>query len=148
MRRYLATTAIATIGMGVTVAVSWLAIGIRSESFGLDPASMMRPSRVAIYLIQFALVGLVGVAVRRMRLRNTSMPTFATVMAAGWLGEGAVLTVLGESLVANELDLQVAWYFWLVATAGPIQPLIAILGGWIAVRPVGACGAARADDPS
>jgi hypothetical protein len=64
-------------------------------------------------------------------------------MLSGWIGEGIVLTLIG-GLIANELNPLNAWWFWLVATAGPMQPLVAILGGWVgrrqSVRPAGPGG--------
>jgi hypothetical protein len=120
--------------MGVAVAVSWFTIGIRGDGFGLDPASLTRPSRLAIYGIQFVLVGLIGRALARWRLRGESLTTLAIVMAAAWIGQGIVLTLIGRWFVANEINAINAWYFWLVATAGPLQPLVAFVGGWAALK--------------
>jgi hypothetical protein len=44
------------------------------------------------------------------------------------------LSRCGAPLVANELDPEIAWYYWLVATAGPIQPAVAFSGGWLGLR--------------
>jgi predicted cation transporter len=55
------------------------------------------------------------------------------VMACAWIGQGLVLAAIGEPLIANEIELSNAWYFWLVATAGPIQPLAGVIGGSIAL---------------
>lgn len=134
MRRELGASAIALLGMGTAVAASWLAIGIRGDSFGLDPASLLRPSRLAIYAIQLLLVGLIGYGLARASLPDASIAALAAIMAAAWVGEGLVLTAVGRWLVANEINPLNAWYFWLVATAGPIQPLVATLGGVLGRR--------------
>jgi hypothetical protein len=39
--------------------------------------------------------------------------------------------VIGEPIVANELDPAIAWYYWLAATAGPLQPVVAFSAGWL-----------------
>ena len=134
VRRILATIGITILAMGMAVTVSWSAIGIRGEGFGLDPDSLIRPSRLAIYGIQFVLVGVIGYGVTRWRLAGESLSRVALVMAAAWIGQGLVLTAVGEPIVANEIDPSNAWYFWLVATAGPLQPLVALLGGLPALR--------------
>ena len=58
----------------------------------------------------------------------------AGTLVAAWVGEGVVLTILGAPLVANELDPEIAWYYWLVATAGPLQPIAGIGGAWVGIR--------------
>jgi hypothetical protein len=44
------------------------------------------------------------------------------------------LSRCGAPLVANELDPEIARSYWLVATAGPIQPAVAFSGGWLGLR--------------
>ncbi|HEX7196972.1 MAG TPA: hypothetical protein VF364_09105, partial [Candidatus Limnocylindria bacterium] len=90
--------------------------------------------RLAVYGSQFVLVAALLAWQARRRLRGTSPGMLAVLVTAAWLGEGAVLTVIGEPLVANELDPEIAWYFWLVATAGPLQPAVAFAGGWLGLR--------------
>jgi hypothetical protein len=45
-----------------------------------------------------------------------------------------VLTLIGGNFVANELDPEIAWYYWLAATAGPLQPMVGIVGAWVGIR--------------
>jgi hypothetical protein len=55
------------------------------------------------------------------------------LMFAAWIGELVLLTVFG-TLVANELTPLVAWYYWLLATGGPLQPIAASVGGMLGQR--------------
>ena len=130
--------AILTLGMGFAVVVSWYAFalpfGPLTDSFGLDPASLLRPGRLGIYALQFALVAAFGFVMARSWLSGLSTTALARSFALAWLLEGVVLTIIGEPLVANELDPIVAWHYWLVATAGPLQPAAAFIGGWLALR--------------
>jgi hypothetical protein len=128
--RHLPTVAILTLGMGVAVTVSWFSFG-RVDSYSLDPAAMVSPSRLLVYGSQFLLVAVFLYWQTRSRLRGASPALLTVLVTAAWLGEGVVLTVIGEPLVANELDPEIAWYFWLVATAGPLQPVVAFAGGWL-----------------
>ena len=50
------------------------------------------------------------------------------LVLGAWTGELIALTA-GGTLLANELDPEVAWIFWWMATGGPLQPLAAIAGG-------------------
>ncbi|MGH2402551.1 MAG: hypothetical protein ACRDE6_07540 [Candidatus Limnocylindria bacterium] len=133
MTRLLLTVTILMLGMGAAVAVSWFAFG-RVDSYSLEPAAMLTPSRLLVYGSQFLLVGALLFWQARGQLRGVSPAMLAVLVTAAWLGEGAVLTVIGEPLVANELDPEIAWYFWLVATAGPLQPAAAFIGGLLGQR--------------
>ena len=124
-----------TLGMGIAVTISWFAFG-RGDSFGLEPDDLLTQRRLWTYGSQFVLISGCLYALTRTRLRALSAVTLWALVTSAWLLEGVVLTVIGEPLVANELDPQVAWYFWLVATAGPLQPLAAFVGGWLGLRHV------------
>ena len=133
MTTHVLTVAILTLGMGLAVTVSWFAFG-RVDSYSLDPAAMVTPSRLLVYGSQLLLVAAFLYWQARGRLRGASPALLAVLVTAAWLGEGVVLTIIGEPLVANELDPEIAWYFWLVATAGPLQPSAAFAGGWLGQR--------------
>ena len=122
-----------TLGMGIAVTISWFAFG-RGDSFGLEPIDLLTQRRLWIYGSQFVLIGGFLYALARTWLRALSAVSLWASVTAAWLLEGVVLTVIGEPLVANELDPEVAWYFWLVATAGPLQPVAAFVGGWLGLR--------------
>jgi len=126
--------AILTIGMGIAVTISWVIFFRRVDSYSLDLDSMIRPGRLLVYATQFLLVGGFAYALARGRLRRLAAPTLAAGVTSGWLMQGVVLTVIGAPLVANELDPEIAWYCWLVATAGPLQPAVAFVGGWFGLR--------------
>jgi hypothetical protein len=122
-----------TLGMGLAVTVSWFGFG-RGDSFGLEPHDLLTQRRLWIYGSQFVLIGGFLYALTRTWLRALSAVTLSASVTSAWLLEGIVLTVIGEPLVANELSPLVAWYFWLVATAGPLQPVAAFVGGRLGLR--------------
>lgn len=134
MRKHAVTLAILTLGMGAAVTASWFAFASRNQSFGLDPASVLSPSRLLVYGTQFLLIAAFVFWLTQGRLRNASARQVGLLVTAAWLGEGLVLTVIGEPIVANELDPVIAWYYWLVATGGPLQPAAAFVGGWLGLR--------------
>lgn len=125
--------AVLTLGMGIAVTISWLAFG-RGDAFGLEPQDLLTMGRLRIYGIQFVLVAAFLFILTRTGPGAWSAVTLLLSVTSAWLLEGVLLTVLGERLVANELTPLVAWYFWLVATAGPLQPLAAFAGGWLGLR--------------
>jgi hypothetical protein len=123
-----------TLGMGIAVAISWFAVALPFglvDSFGLDLESMTRPRRLAIYALQVALVAGIGFAAGGRWLSGLSVRALAASVVLAWLLEGVVLTIIGDPLVANEIDPGRAWYYWLVATAGPLQPIAAFGAAWI-----------------
>lgn len=125
--------AVMTLGMGIAVTISWFVFG-RQDSLGLEPHDMLTQRRLGIYGSQFLLIGGFLYALTRTWFLAWSTVTLWASVTTAWLLEGVVLTVIGEPLVANELSPLVAWYFWLVATAGPLQPLAAFVGGWLGLR--------------
>lgn len=127
-----ATVAVLTLGMGIAVTISWFAFG-RGDPLGLEPEHMLTLRRLTIYGSQFLAVGAFVFTLVRTRLTAWSPVTLWAAVTSAWLLEGVVLTVIGP-VVANELTPAVAWYFWLVATAGPLQPVAAFVGGWLGLR--------------
>jgi hypothetical protein len=124
------TLAILTLALGATVPVSWLAFGGRLAAIGPDRA--LEQAGPWIYGSQAVLAAVIGAAAALRLGRGVSVVTLILLMFGAWLGELVVLT-LGGNLVANEIDPPVAWFWWLLATAGPIQPLAAsagVLAGW------------------
>jgi hypothetical protein len=87
-----------------------------------------------MYGTQFLLVAALMFSLTRGPFRHASMRALAISVVAAWLGQGIVLIVIGAPLVANELDPEIAWYYWLVATAGPLQPMVAFVAGWLGLR--------------
>jgi hypothetical protein len=134
------TLVILTLGMGAATATSWSLFFRSLDSYGIGPAEIVQPARLAVYATQLGLVGLLLYALARWRFRRMTGTTLAVAVGAAWLLEGVVLTVVGEPLVANELDPSIAWYYWLAATAGPLQPAVAFVGGWFGLRHAAARG--------
>ena len=126
--------AILTLGMGVAVTISWFVFFRQLDSYSLDLPAMVHPVRLMVYATQFLLVGVLAFGLVRLRMRNVTPGQLAITVLAAWVGEGVVLTIIGAPLVANELDPEIAWYYWLVATAGPVQPAVAFLAGWLGLE--------------
>jgi hypothetical protein len=133
LRAWPVALALLTLALGMTVAVSWMVFGGTAAFRG--PDRVLAESWPAIYGSQALLAALVGLVLARTR-GDLGRWELAMLIAGAWLGELAVLT-LGGTLLANELDPNVAWFFWLMGTGGPIQPAAAVLGaliGWLAFR--------------
>jgi hypothetical protein len=128
------TVALLTLGSGIAVTISWFAFFRFLDSYGPELDAMLRPARLAVYATQFAMIGPFGFWLARRRLRGARVATIAGVAFASWLFQGVILTIIGAPLVANELDPEVAWYYWLAATAGPIQPAVALVASWLGAR--------------
>ena len=128
--RSVAMVVATTLGLGLTVAVSWFLFGGTAAFRG--PFVALRDSWPLIYGSQAVLAGVVGWLLVR-SLRPATPGRAVSVIGAAWIGEWAALFV-GGTLVANELTPGIAWFFWLLATGGPIQPLAAIGGGALASR--------------
>lgn len=115
-----------TLVLGLTVAVSWLAFGGRA-AFG-SPDRALRDSWPLIYGSQ-AVLAAIGLLIFARRERGELGPRrLAGLIVSAWLGELLVLT-LGGNLIANEIDPDTAWFYWLMGTGGPLQPLAALAGG-------------------
>lgn len=120
-----------TLVFGLIVGVSWTIVGGRiAWQGGLE--SVIRDAWLPLYGLQAAFAaGVVFAFVQRTRVR--SVVRLLGLVVGAWLGQLVVLTVAG-GLLANEIDPTNAWFFWFVATGGPVQPIAAILGGLVALR--------------
>jgi len=128
--RSLGVVAGTTLALGFTVAISWFLFGGATAFRG--PLAVLGESWPLIYGAQAALAAVVGwLLVGAVRALTPGRLT--AVIAAAWVGEWAVLFVAG-TVLANELTPNVAWFFWLIATGGPIQPLAAIAGAAVESR--------------
>jgi hypothetical protein len=123
--------AVLTLGLGATVAVSWFVFGGRTAFLG--PERALRESWPMIYSAEALLAAAWTFLVARMAPQLTPRQLIAYVVAV-WIGEWLVLLFIGR-LFSTELTPDVSWYFWLIATGGPIQPVAAVFGGLLARRP-------------
>ena len=130
-RSHLAVVAGVTLALGVTVAVSWFMFGGSIAFRG--PIRALAPAWPLIYGSQAVLAFVLGAVLSVTRLERLAV--VAAVVLAAWVGEWIVLLV-GGTLFANELVPQVAWFYWLIGTGGPVQPLAALAGAvtWQRVR--------------
>jgi hypothetical protein len=118
--------ALLTLVLGMTVAASWLLFGGRA-AFG-GPDRVLRESWPAIYGFQAALAAIAVFVFARRQALAIRAPRLLLLVVGAWLGELLVLTV-GGTLIANELDPEFAWFYWLIGTGGPLQPAAATIGG-------------------
>jgi hypothetical protein len=119
-----------TLGLGATVAVSWFVFGGSAAFRG--PLPVLRDSWPVIYGAEAILAAAGTFWFARMASRLSPTRLVAYVLAA-WVGEGLVL-LFGGTLFAGELVPEVGWFYWLIGTAGPVQPAAAALGGLVALR--------------
>jgi hypothetical protein len=120
-----ARVALLTLGLGMTVALSWFSVGGSAAYRG--PMPILRELWLPLFGLEsvLAAVGTYGLA---RWLGVDSLRTLVILVVAAWFGELVVLTVAG-TIFANELGPTVAWFYWLIGTGGPVQPLAAIVGG-------------------
>lgn len=84
-----------------------------------------------IYPIDAVLAAVVlYVTIRLFRSRLDAM-SLAVVVVGAWLGE---YLVLASGVIDNDLNPGNALFYWVLATAGPMQPAAAFIGGWLALR--------------
>ena len=117
-----------TLGLGMTAALPWLLFGGAAAFRG--PLVALRDSWPLIYGSQAVLAAVVGWLLGHSK-RPATPGRAVSVIGAAWVGEWAALFV-GGTLIANELTPGIAWFFWLLATGGPIQPLAAVAGAALA----------------
>ena len=128
---FLRPVAVLTVVLGATVAVSWIVIGGRAAFQG--PDWVLRHSWPAIYGLQAVLAAIALYLFVRGRAGALSADQVVLLVVAAWLGELLALTA-GGSLLANEIHPDNAWFFWWMATGGPMQPAAATIGGLLGLR--------------
>ena len=114
-----------TLALGATVVVSWLAV--RGMSVFTGPGPFLDTTWWVVWAIQVGLAGVVGLIVGRTWGRRSSAGRLAALLLAAWVGELLVVALL-TPILSDDLRLFHASWVWLVATAGPLQPLAAIVG--------------------
>lgn len=119
-----------TLGLGATVALSWFVFGGSAAFRGPLPA--LRDSWPAIYGGQAVLAAAGTFWFVRLAAPLT-VSRLAALIVAAWVGEWLVLFA-GGRLIAGELGPEFAWFYWLIGTGGPAQPVAAFLGGLFALR--------------
>lgn len=117
--------------LGGTVAVSWLAFGGTAAWSG--PVRALEEDWPLIYGSQALFAALVGFVVGPFLIKAFGSPGAVLAILAAWMGEFVALT-FGGTILANELVPEVGWFFWLIGTGGPLQPVAAVIGAWLATR--------------
>lgn len=120
-----------TVALGGTVAVSWLAFGGTAAWNG--PVRALQENWPLIYGGQALFAGVVGFVAAPFLANTFGRRGAVLALLAAWIGEFVALFV-GGRVLANELVPELAWFFWLMATGGPLQPLAALVGVWLARR--------------
>lgn len=123
-RRILLTIAAFSLALSCTVAISWFVFG-REMPIGSPLSALARPW---IYISQALMAVPIGLFAPRWVGPAATQGRMLLLIFAAWVGEPILLTALG-TFVANELTPLVAWYYWLIATGGPMQPIAALVGG-------------------
>ena len=125
MPRRLFIVSLATLALGAPVGASWVVFGGTDAWRG--PERVLERSWPAIYGSQALLAAIVGLRLSRYPARWLAI---VAIVIGAWLGELLALTLFG-SLLANEIDPEVAYIFWWMGTGGPLQPAAAVLGAAI-----------------
>ena len=121
-----------TFALGFSTAGAFYAVGGQLALRGPYVLAREWPS---IYALVVAFAAIIGVVLGSL-LGSWSPRWIAIVVFGGWIGE---YVVLASGLLANELTFLNAWLYWLLATAGPAQPIAAGLG-WALGRRLGRPG--------
>lgn len=125
-----ASIAVLTLALGTTVAVSWFVVGGSAAYRG--PMPVLRESWLPLFGLESLLAaGIVFAFVSWTGERSDRR--LVTLVIGAWLGQLLVLT-FGGTLFAGELGPGVAWFYWLIGTGGPTQPIAGLLGGFAAIR--------------
>lgn len=120
-----------TVSLGGIVAVSWLAFG-GSASFR-GPLRALEDAWPLIYGSQAIFAAIVGFLAAPFLARAFGGRGAVLAILAAWVGEFFVL-LFGGTLFAGELVPRVAWFYWLIGTGGPLQPIAALVGASITPR--------------
>ena len=129
--RKAATVVALTVVLGGTVAVSWFAFG-GSASFR-GPIRALEDAWPLIYGSQALFAAIVGFVAAPILGRAFSRRGTILAILAAWVGEFFVL-LFGGTWIAGELVPGLAWFYWLIGTCGPLQPIAALGGMWLAGR--------------
>jgi hypothetical protein len=117
-----------TVVLGGCVAVAWFVFG-GSASFR-GPIRALEDSWPLIYGGQAVLAGLVGIVAARPLVARLGWGGAAAAVVAAWIGEWFALLV-GGRLLAGELMPESSWFYWVIGTGGPLQPIAALVGLWL-----------------
>jgi hypothetical protein len=120
--------AVLTLLFGVVVATSWLPFGRRA--FGGAPEAVLASAWPLVYGPLVLLTA--GIGFGYAQRRRPTWRRAAGVVIGAWLGELVVLSLAG-GLLANEIGPLNAWFYWLLATGGPLQPAAGLLGVLVAL---------------
>lgn len=91
----------------------------------------VRESWYLIYPLVALLAAAVGYGLGLALRQRLGLGGLLVVIAGAWLGQ---YMVLASGILADELNPRIAVDYWLLATAGPLQPASALLGGWLGLR--------------
>lgn len=120
-----------TVVLGGTVAVSWLAFG-GSASFR-GPIRALEDSWPLIYGSQALFAAIVGFVAAPFLAGTFGRRGAVLAILAAWVGEFFAL-FFGGTLLAGELVPEVAWFYWIIGTCGPLQPIAALVGASVTSR--------------
>ena len=121
-----------TLALGATVVASWAAVGGTEVWNG--PWHAFRTSGLIVYAVEVLLAAAVTFVFVHLVPRRPTPGRLLLPVGAAWIGELAVLLLIGP-LLANELEgPYVATFMWIIGTGGPVQPIAAVIGGLVSLR--------------
>jgi hypothetical protein len=125
MAKHLLRVVLLTASLGTTVVASWMVV--RGASVFGGPGPFLDPTWYLVWAVQATLASVVGMVAGRSWGRESSNTSLVAMVTLAWLGELVVAALL-TPVLSGDLRLFHAPWVWLVATAGPVQPLAAIVG--------------------
>ena len=120
-----------TVVLGGTVAVAWLAFGGTASFRG--PIRALEDNWALIYGGEALFAGVVGLVAARPLVDRFGRRGAGAAVVAAWVGEWFAL-LIGGRLLAGELMPEFSWFYWLIGTGGPLQPIAALVGLWLGSR--------------
>jgi len=125
--RVLAVAFFFTLMLGLATAVAFYVVGGRVALAG--PYVLVTLGQWPwIYALEMLLVVGLGFLLGLYVGDRQTFRWLAGVVVIAWLGEYVVLAL---RVLADELNPVSSAYFWILATAGPIQPVSALGGVWL-----------------
>lgn len=117
-----------TFVLGSATAIAFYAIGGQVALNGPHVLAQAWPS---IYSLEAVFVSAAVWLVGFFFARQLDQRAVLLAVLGAWIGQ---YFVLASGVLADELNAVNSLFFWVLATGGPLQPIAAILGGWVGLR--------------
>jgi hypothetical protein len=117
-----------TFVLGCTTALAFYLVG---GQVALNGPYVVGYAWPIIYPLEATFVAAIVGGVAFLFARSLDRGSVLLLALAAWIGE---YFVLASGVFADELNPVNSVFYWLLATGGPMQPIAATLGGWLALR--------------